>query len=345
MSQPIQKQPNALKMMLTVASFVIIIAGMKAAKDILVPFFFAIFISIITSSLLYWLNRKKIPMLLSLLFVSVSVLGAVFLMGLLLKSSIQDFTQSLPVYLEKLKHLEGMASAFIKRFEIPFSMEIMENVDPGAAMRFVSWILANLKSLLSNAFLIIITIVFILFEAASLPSKLNNALEGSRFTFNHIKEIMENINHYMVIKTYMSLATGALVTVWLMVMGVDYPVLWGLLAFIFNFVPNIGSIIAAIPAILLALVQAGYGTALITAGGYAVINISVSNFIEPKFMGSGLGLSTLVVFLSLVFWGWVLGPVGMVLSIPLTMTIKIALSCSEETAWISTLLGAAPKKE
>ena len=342
----VKKNPNALKVMLILACFVIIVAGMKAAKDILVPFLFSVFLSIITSRLLYWLNRKKIPMIVSLLIVILCVLGAVFLLVLLFKSSINDFTQSLPLYLKKLKNLNGLASKFLGGHGIDFSeTQIMEYIDPGGAMRFVSSLLANLKSLLSNAFFIILTVVFIMFEAASLPAKMNSALEGSRFTFAHINELMKNINHYMVIKTYMSLATGVLVSIWLTLLGVDYPFLWGLLAFIFNFVPNIGSIIAAIPAILLAVVQAGYGTAALTAGGYIVFNVGISNFIEPRFMGSELGISTLVVFLSLIFWGWVLGPLGMVLAIPLTMTMKIALSCSEETAWISTLIGAAPRKK
>ncbi len=342
----VKKNPNVLKIMLIIASFVIIIAGMKAAKDILVPFLFSVFISIITSSLLYWLNRKKIPMVVSLLIVSLCVFGAVFLLVLLFKSSFNDFTQALPLYQEKLDSLIRNISILLGRFDIDLSeKQIMEYIDPGAAMRFVSLILSNLKGLLSNAFLIMLTVVFILFEAATLPSKMNSALRGSRFTYDHIKEIMENINHYMVIKTYMSLATGILVWLWLTVLGVDYPVLWGLLAFMFNFVPNIGSIIAAIPAILLASIQVGYGTALLTAGGYILVNVGISNFTEPRFMGSGLGISTLVVFLSLIFWGWVLGPVGMVLSIPLTMTMKIALSCFEETSWISTLLGAGPGRK
>ena len=342
----VKKSPNALKVMLILASFVIIIAGMKAASDILVPFLFSVFLSIITSSLLYWLNKKKIPMIVSLLIVILFVLGAVFLLVLLFKSSINDFTQSLPLYQEKLGSLIGLLAKIIGSYGINFSeKQIMEYIDPGAAMRFVSLILANLKSLLSNAFFIILTVIFIMFEAASMPSKMNSALEGSRFTFGHIEVLMKDINHFMVIKTFMSLATGILVTLWLTILNVDYPFLWGLLAFIFNFVPNIGSIIAAIPAILLALVQAGYGTAALTAGGYIVFNVGISNFIEPRFMGSELGISTLVVFLSLIFWGWVLGPLGMVLAIPLTMTMKIALSCSEETAWISILLGSAPRKK
>ena len=132
-----------------------------------------------------------------------------------------------------------------------------------------------------------------------------------------------------------------MVTIWLAILRVDYPVLWGLLAFMFNYVPNIGSIIAAVPAILLAFIQLGTTTAIMAALGYIAFNVIIGNVIEPRFMGRGLGLSTLVVFLSLIFWGWVLGPVGMVLSIPLTMTMKIGLSSREETMWISTLLGTA----
>lgn len=143
----------------------------------------------------------------------------------------------------------------------------------------------------------------------------------------------------MAIKTWMSLATGIAVFILLAIVGVNYAVLWGLLTFFLNYVPNIGSIIAAIPAVLLALIQLGFVKSVIVAAGFVVINLLMGNVIEPRFMGRGLGLSTLVVFLSLIFWGWVLGPVGMLLSVPLTMTAKIALDSREETRWLAILLG------
>ncbi|MBA7685918.1 AI-2 transport protein TqsA [subsurface metagenome] len=143
----------------------------------------------------------------------------------------------------------------------------------------------------------------------------------------------------MAIKTLVSLATGVLVTIWIAIIGVDYPLLWGLLAFALNYVPNIGSIIAAIPVVLLATIQLGIIQAVAVAIGYLAVNLVMGNVIEPRFMGRGLGLSTLVVFLSLIFWGWILGPVGMLLSVPLTITAKIALDSSEETRWIGVLLG------
>ena len=139
-----------------------------------------------------------------------------------------------------------------------------------------------------------------------------------------------------------SLATGVLVAAWLRIVGVDYALLWGLLAFLLNYIPSIGSFIAAVPAVMLAFLQLGPGDGIVTAIGYLVINTVIGNFIEPRVMGEGMGLSTLVVFLSLIFWGWVLGPVGMLLSVPLTMIMKIALEASDETRWIAVLLGSRP---
>lgn len=143
----------------------------------------------------------------------------------------------------------------------------------------------------------------------------------------------------MGIKTWMSAITGVLVTLMLWALDVDYPQLWGVLAFLLNYVPNIGSLIAAAPAVLLALIQINIETAAIVVVGYVIINLVIGNVVEPKFLGKELDLSTLVVFLSLVFWGWVLGPVGMVLSVPLTISAKLALDESEETQWLGTLLG------
>lgn len=334
-----------LKIMVIIASFVVIVAGMKAAHNILVPFLLAVFIAIITSPFLYWLNRKKINMGISLLIVIFCVLMAALLVGYLIGNSIKDFTASIPEYQKKLSDQIVLLSQLLSKMGISFSdKELQEYINPGAAVGFASKILTSLLSLLKNAFFIIITVIFILFEAATFPAKMNKAFGGSKATADKLKDIMEKINHYMVIKTYISLGTGILVAIWLLIIKVDYPFLWGLLAFMFNFIPNVGSILAAVPAVLVALVQLGPTAALLAAGGYVILNVAIGNFIEPRYMGSGLGLSTLIVFLSLVFWGWILGPIGMLLSVPLTMTMKIALSSSEETAWISTLLGGSIKR-
>jgi len=149
-----------------------------------------------------------------------------------------------------------------------------------------------------------------------------------------------------VIKSLTSLITGVVVTAWLFFLGVDFAVLWGSIAFFMNFVPFVGSIIAAVPVVFLAFLDAGVQDALLVAAGFLAINLVVGNLIEPRFMGRGLGLSTLVVFLSLLFWGWVFGPVGMFLSVPLTMLVKIALESDPRSRWIAILLssGTLPRQ-
>jgi predicted PurR-regulated permease PerM len=186
-------------------------------------------------------------------------------------------------------------------------------------------------------------VVFMSLEAVGLPAKLRAVYASNDNNFHPLQKFTDSVKHYMFIKSIVSAVTGALVALCLWVIGVDYPLMWGMLAFAFNFIPNIGSIIAAIPPVLLALVQLGPGSALAVAVCYIVLNLTIGNVVEPRFMGKGLGLSTMVVFFSLLFWGWVFGPIGMLLSVVLTIKIKILLESSEETKQWALLLGPNPK--
>jgi AI-2 transport protein TqsA len=197
----------------------------------------------------------------------------------------------------------------------------------------------------TNAFLILLTVIFILLEASSISAKIRAISGSTGESESQFDKFIKNINRYMAIKTVTSLGTGICVAIWLKILGVNYPLLWGFLAFLLNYVPSIGSILAMVPAVLLAFIQMGGTKALFTVLGYLVINILIGSIIEPRVMGRGLGLSTLVVFLSLIFWGWVLGPVGMLMSVPLTMTVKIALDSSEGTHWAGILLGTEAQAE
>ena len=335
----IQKM-KASQIIITIAALVIVVAGMRAATVLLVPFFLAIFISIISATPLFWLQRKGLPTWLALITVILGVLIVGFLMAWLVGSSIKDFSNNLPVYEEKFKLQTAGIIAWIGKFGIDISDLGITNIfNPGAAMKFVASMLNSLGKLLTNGFLILMTAIFMLLEATSIPAKLRTILGDGETSLEHFDKFIKNVNNYIAIKTLASLSTGALVAGFVFIMGLDYPLLWGLLAFVLNYVPNIGSIIAAVPAVLLAIIQVGIVKAMGIAAGYVVINLAMGNVIEPHFMGRGLGLSTLVVFLSLLFWGWILGPVGMLLSVPLTITVKIALDSREETRWIAVLLG------
>lgn len=188
-------------------------------------------------------------------------------------------------------------------------------------------------------FLILLTVAFILFEASSFPVKLRAVLGDPWQVFPQFTKFVSDIERYMVIKTLISLTTGILIGIWLSILGVDFPILWGFLAFLLNYVPTVGSSIAAVPAVLLALIQLGIGSAVMATAGYMAVNFILDNVIETRLMGQRLGLSTLVVFLSLIFWGSLLGPVGMVLCIPLTMTLKFACENNKSTRWVAVFLG------
>jgi predicted PurR-regulated permease PerM len=332
--------------LLTAAAFVIVVAGMKQAQDILVPFLLSGFIAIIAAPPLFFLKRHKIPTGIALLLVIGVIVLAGILLGAMVGSSVDDFSAQLPIYQERLSAQTVTLLAWLNDIGITIPREtITKLVDPAQVMQMAAVGLRSLGGLLTNTFLILLTVIFILLEASSFPNKLQRIMANPTDGIAQLERFLANVQHYMAIKSATSLLTGAAVAIWLWIVDVDYPLLWGTLAFLLNFVPNIGSIIAAVPAVLLATIQHGGGGALLTMVGYLVVNGLVGNVIEPRFMGRGLGLSTLVVFLSLVLWGWVLGPVGMFLSVPLTIMVKIALDSNDDTRWIAVLLGQEVKGE
>jgi predicted PurR-regulated permease PerM len=326
--------------LIVTASFVILVAGMRAASSILVPFLLSIFIAIICAPPLFWMQRKGVPNTLAVLSILVGIIVIGLLLAAFVGTSVNDFSKALPVYEKRLADITAAVVSWLENLGLEISGPVLTDYfDPGKAMKMAASTLAGLSGLLTNVFLIMLTVIFILLEASGLPQKLRTALGDPEESLGQFRNFTESVNRYLALKTLFSLATGVAIGLWLAILGIDFALLWGLVAFLLNYVPNIGSIIAAIPAILLAFIQLGVGPALLTCLGYVVVNVVFGSILEPKFMGRGLGLSTLVVFLSLVFWGWVLGPVGMVLSVPLTMIVKIALESYDDTRWIAIMLG------
>ena len=312
----------------------------------MVPFLLAVFIATLAATPVFWLTRNKVPTALAIAAVVALLIVIVVGVGAFVAQSAQAFTAELPFYQSRLVALTDRMLRLLDPLGLEVSADLLRaTLDPSLALQMAATTLRGFGAALSNGFLILLTVVFILAEASSFPRKLRAILANPDAGLGHFERFTENVNRYIAIKTTLSLFTGVAVAVFLTIVGVDFPTLWGLLAFLLNYVPTIGSIIAAVPAVLLALIQLGPVPAAVTAGGYLAINIVVGQFIEPRFMGRGLGISTLVVFLSLVFWGWVLGPVGMLLSVPLTTTVKIALEANPATEWMAVLLGPAEPVE
>ena len=332
---------RVLRIMLAAACFVVIIAGMRAAAGIMVPFLVAIFIAIICTPPLFWMQNKGVPKLAAISLIVLVLISIGYWLVVFVGASVADFTASLTMYQRQIIEESATVIQWLRGRGIVISEEMIhEYLDPTVAMQLAARVLTAISAVLTNAFLIFITVLFILLEASGMPVKYRAAFKSPEKSLEGIRRFTKSVNHYLALKTVFSLATGILISIWLAILGVEYALLWGLTAFLLNFVPNIGSIIAAIPAITVALIQLGFWPAATAGAGYLFVNLLIGNFLEPRFMGSGLGLSTLVVFLSLVFWGWVLGPVGMLLSVPLTMIFKIAMESQEETRWVAVMLGS-----
>jgi len=331
----------SLKTALLLAAIVIILAGIKTATPVIVPFILSIFIAIICNPALKTLVAKGIPKALAITLIISFVLLAGMSLANLVGKAVNDFSSQLPTYQHQLSAQFSGLSELLVTYNFPVELnQLTEYFDPGAAMNVVTMIVSGFGGVMANLFLILLTVIFMLAEAASLPKKLHFALYDPNMRMAQIDQFLSSVNQYLAIKTMVSIGTGVIISLALWAIGLDYWVLWGVLAFLLNYIPNIGSIIAALPAVLLAVVQLGLGW----AGGvvilYLVVNIVMGNAVEPRYLGKGLGLSTLVIFLSLIFWGWLLGTVGMLLSVPLTMILKIGLESNSSTRWLAFLLGS-----
>ena len=335
------KSQRTIKMLVIMASIVVILAGIKAATTIVVPFLLSVFIAMACSPIISWANQYKLPRAIAVVLVILIIVVFGLILAGLVGQSMNEFSLNMPKYREQLDGEFAWIISQLDTLNISVDkQQLLSYLDPGAAMNMATNLLSSLGGVLTDFLLILLIVVFMLFEAESVPKKIHIALDDPSMKIQQIDKFLVSVKNYLAIKTLVSLGTGVIIGLWLYFLGVDHFLLWAVLAFLLNYIPNIGSIIAAVPAVLLAFVQLGAATAGLTALGFVVSNMVMGNVIEPRYMGRGLGLSTLVVFLSLIFWGWLLGTVGMLLSVPLTMIVKIALESSPDTRWVALLLAS-----
>ena len=335
----------SLKALLVVTCLVIVAAALQQAREIIVPFLLAVFIAIACEPPIKWLRDRGFPGLLALATVIAGLIATGIGIAALIGASVTGFRQTMPAYYEQLReHLERVWQWLSQQGWVELDTSFSSYLDPSFFLNLVADLLSGFGSLLTNVLLIFLAVAFILLEALELPQKIQRAFENPNSNFA-LSQFIDSVNRYLATKTLTSLLTGALVAGWLALLGLDHAILWGLVAFLLNYIPNVGSILAAIPAVLLAWLQLGAAMMVPVILGYAVINTVIGQILEAHLMGRRLGLSVLVVFLSLVFWGWLLGPVGMLLSIPLTVITKLGLESSPSTRGAAILLGPAKEPD
>lgn len=337
MSAP-RPAPNSPVTVATVTIAVLaVLFAMREASTIVVPALLAFFLAAVADSPVSWLERRGLSRVLGVLLVVTGMTLVALAIGVLVGSSLQELSEQAPAFQQKSRdQLDALLNRWGGWRVGTDTSDILDYISPDAALGLAAGVLTSVRDLFGNAFLILFLTVFMLLEVPGLRTKLEvlGAVRGAG------PSIPEIVRGYLLIKTLTSLATGLLIGIFLSILSVDFAALWGLLAFLLNYIPSIGSFVASIPPVLLTLLQNQPGLALVVATGFLAINVAIGNGIEPRVMGKGLGLSTLVVFLSLILWGWLLGPVGMLLAVPLTTTVKIALEAHDGTRPAAVLLGS-----
>jgi predicted PurR-regulated permease PerM len=335
------------RMLLTLASLFIVLAGLKVAAGVLVPIVYAFFLAVLSFPLLRFLVRKRLPFVVALgttLLMNLGVLaGIIFLAVRLLMS----FNKDLPRYLRGLQSTMNEFAVWLQDNGVNDAKPTIDSMfDWNQLISYATQqdVVTRLGSMLGSTSLIMVLIVmmFMLMEAQGTERRLVAVRQAGGPDLSGLLRSATDIQKYLGVKTLISALTGALAGVWCWFFDLQYPLLWAILAFVFNFIPAVGSSAASIPAIVEALVQHGTGAAVGVALGYGLVNFCLDNFVQPQLLGNRFGISAIVVVLSVIFWGWLWGPLGMFMAVPLTMVIKVLLDNNEEFRWIS--IAMAQKK-
>jgi AI-2 transport protein TqsA len=328
------------KWLLSLASWVILVAGLRAGSAVFVPLLLATFLSMMTYPIVGWLRRHAVPTWVAVLLVLLLTTAAMLGPGVVVHVTAGEFLAAAPVYQERLRESLGTFLGWIGSFGIDTS-QWTAIFQPQSLLNLVSWTFSGMAAVVSNALVVLLLMAFMLLEAASLPKKLESAGKLGSGWLAQLVKVMKQVHVYIWVHTLFSMATGVLLGAWVAILGLDGAVLWGFLVFVLNYIPYFGSILAGVPPVLLAFIQLGPAWALLVAAGYLAVNIFLGSLLEPIVMGRQMGLSPLVVLLSIVVWGWVWGPIGMLLGVPLVMAIRIALEESREYSWVAVLLEPA----
>lgn len=328
------------RVVIVMAAIAIVVTFLQTTASFIAPILLAAFIAIIATPPLRWMRSKQVPKWLALAIVVLVLLGPGSLFALMFAGGLEGFRDGLPIYQERLNLLSDQFGGWLEQVGVESAREAVKDIfDPAVAVSLVRIALANVSGVFATGLLVLLAVTFMLVEASSLAAKLRAAFHLTEEAEARVGRVLNAINRYIVIKCLTSLATAFCIWIWLWILGIDFAALWAMLAFVLNFIPFVGALLMAIPAVLLALVQTDVQTTLLVALGYLAVNTVIGSVLEPRIMGRGLGISTLVVFLSLLFWGWVLGTVGVFLAVPLTMALIIVLDASPQTRPMAILLG------
>jgi len=327
-----------------VVGIIVVLAALKAAAVLVVPLLLAITIAVAFQPIAERLHARGLPPMVAALVTLICVLGFIIGIGWLVGTAAGDLVASVPSYAADLASARDDALVWLDAHDMGSLATGVREFNPGAKLAgVVGGLLLMTTGILGNLLTVLFLTVFIQLEAGLLKQKLAMILHREQAPMDRTLQGIAEVQKYLRVKFALSLANGVLLGTWCAIWGVSNPLLWGVLAFALNFVPVIGSLIAAVPPVLLGVVELGWGGALGITAGYVAVNIVVDNVVEPRLMGRALGLSPLILMVSLLLWGFVLGPVGALLSVPLTVAVRVYCDFHPETRWLGLLLASKTK--
>src|SRR5215212_1842403 len=334
------RQPSFLRVMLMLAATVVVLVGIHLGAPILNPIFFAVVLTLLFSPVYSWLKRRGLPapvaLLVMLVMLTVLFLGLIFILG----ASIGRFGERVGFYTAELNGQLDDLDALIERLGLA-NVDLQEVVKPSALADAIGVVLSGIAGFLSDLFLILMIMLFLLGEGAAMMNRLRASAGSDNPQVARLTTVGQSVVRQFGLRAIVNLVTGAGVTVMLFLLGVDFPLLWGILTFFLSFVPYIGLVLAVTPAVVLALAEFGVSRSLLVIAGVVVINVLAENVLSPMMMGRGLNISPTIVFLSFIIWAWLLGGPGAFLALPITLFVAVMFDTFPETRWLASIIGVS----
>ena len=340
-----QPDKTGMHILLKLASLVVILAGIHAAADIIVQLLLALFFAIVLNPLVTWFIRRGVQRPVAITIVVVVMLIALTALVGVLAASFNEFISMLPKFNKELTRKLFKLQEMLPFLNLHMSPErMLQRMDSEKVVTFTTALMTGLSGAMASVLLLVMTVVFMLFEVCHVPYNMRFALNNPQIHIAGLHRALKGVSHYLALKTLLSLWTGVIVWLGLELMGVQFALMWAVLAFLLNYVPNNGAVISAVPPMIQVLLFNGVYECILVGALFLVVHMVIGNILEPRMMGHRLGMSTMVVFLSLLIWGWLLGPVGMLLSVPLTSVCKIWMETTKGGSKLAILLGPGRPK-
>jgi predicted PurR-regulated permease PerM len=335
---------KSLRFLIGVAALGVAITTLQPYAWLLNAVFVAVIITVVSTPMLYWLRRKGLSsgLALAITLLALAVLAIVFV--LFAVGTVDRLVEAVPTYVEEAESFRATVESTLAGLSLPTAgiQAVLRSIEPGQLLNLVADFLGALGDSASNLVVVVLVVAFLLAESLHLPAKAQRQLELGHPQLAPVSSYIQDLRRYMVITTELGVLTGVGAAILLLILGVDFPLLWGVLTFLLSFIPTVGIWLAMIPPALLALLEFGLAKALLVVACFLLIDAVVENVIKPKFLGESLGIAPVVIILSLIFWAAVLGPMGAFLAVPLTMAVKeLVLEGDEEARWLAELMGGA----